>query len=193
MISRVFTLSLLICTASELSAGESNPGPHRTPPPSPEYRLGPDDVLEVVVWKEPDLGTTTVVRPDGKISLPLVSECEAVGRTVPELQRRIAQELSRYIADPVVNVIVKEVKHPKVSVIGQVRKPDQYRIVARMSVLDAVALAGGFTEFAKRDDVVVIRDVGSGARRIRLDLQRLLDGRRAEMFYLQQGDTVYVK
>jgi polysaccharide export outer membrane protein len=188
----MFACALLLWTVQAAPADDSRT---TAPPPlqPPEYRLGPDDVLEVFVWKEPDLSTTTVVRPDGKISLPLINECDAVGRTVLELQQTIKERLSRFVSTPIVNVIVKEVKYPKISVIGQVRKPDQYRIVNRISVLDAIALAGGFTDYAKRDDVIVIRNGASGAQRIRLNLKKLVEDERAQMFYLQQYDTVYVK
>src|SRR6476646_1648358 len=89
-----------------------------------EYRLGPEDVLEVFVWKEPDLSTTVVVRPDGRISLPLANELEAGGKTVAQLQSEITTQLRRYISEPIVNVMVKQINSLKISVLGEVRKPD---------------------------------------------------------------------
>ncbi len=158
------------------------------------YRLGPEDVIEVFVWKEAELSTTMVVRPDGKISLPLIGELEASGKTSLELQEEISRKLRQYVSDPVVNVIVKQVNSPKISLLGEVRKPDVYRIKHRITVLDAIALAGGFTEFAKRDKVIVIRNGSSGQQRIKLNFKRLIkqDGK-DEMFYLQPFDTVYVE
>src|SRR6185503_19391038 len=168
------------------------------PPKSPannsttsEYRLGAEDLIECFVYKEPELTTTVVVRPDGMISLPLVGEIQATGKTAPELQAEITSKLHEFNADPVVSVIVKEINSPKISVFGEVRKPDVFPIKQKMTVLNAIALAGGFTEFAKRDRVIVIRTGSSGQERIKLNVERLLkDG---TPFYLQASDTVFVE
>src|SRR5258708_11545875 len=92
-------------------------------PAASEYRLGPEDVIEVFVWKEPDLSTTVVVRPDGRISLPLANELEAGGKTVKQLQNEITKQLSRYLSDPMVNVMVNQIKSVKISVLGEVLDP----------------------------------------------------------------------
>jgi len=158
---------------------------------SSEYRLGSEDLIECFVYKEPELTTTAIVRPDGMISLPLVGEIQATGRTAPELQVEITSKLLEFMADPVVSIIVKEINSPKISVFGEVRKPDVFPIKQRMTVLNAIALAGGFTEFAKRDHVIVIRAGSSGQERIKLNLERLIkDG---APFYLQAADTVFVE
>lgn len=158
-----------------------------------EYRLGPEDVVEIFVWKEPELSRTVVVRPDGKISMPLITELEASGKTAAQLQTEITTKLRQLVTDPVVNVIVKEINSPKISVLGEVRKPDVYSIKHKVTVLDAIALAGGFTEFAKRDKVLVLRNGSSGQQRIALNLKRLLKDGGGEVFYLEPSDTVYVE
>ena len=160
-----------------------------------EYRLGPEDVVEIFVWKEPELSRTVVVRPDGKISMPLITELEASGKTAAQLQTEITTKLRQLVTDPVVNVIVKEINSPKISVLGEVRKPDVYSIKHKITVLDAIALAGGFTEFAKRDKVLVLRNGNgsSGQQRIALNLKRLLKDGGGEVFYLEPSDTVYVE
>lgn len=159
-----------------------------------EYRLGPGDVVEVFVWKEPDLTTTVVVRPDGKISLPLIAEFQASGKTAGQLQSEITTGLQKYLSEPVVNVIIKEVNAPKISVLGNVRKPDVFKMQNKITVLDAIALAGGFTDFARRDRVTIIRNGSSGTQqKIKVNLKRYLNTRDySEAFYLQQNDTVYV-
>jgi len=158
-----------------------------------EYQLGPEDVIQVFVWKEDDLTTTAVIRPDGKISLKLVGEIVASRKTPNQLQQEIVEKLKAYVSKPVVNVIVMEVNSPKVSVFGEVRKPDVYKIKQRTTVLDAVAAAGGLTEFAKKNKVLVIRDDPKGPQRFMLNLDSMLDGGKAPIFYLQPGDKIYVQ
>ena len=158
-----------------------------------DYRLGPEDLVEVFVWKEPDLTTTVAVRPDGRISLPLTNELQASGQTVTELQGEITKRLARFIANPIVNVMVKEVKSPKISVLGEVKKPDVYKMLQKLSVLDAIALAGGFTEFAKPEKVVVIRNGSGAVQRIPVNVKKLLKAGRGEVFPLQPSDVVYVQ
>jgi polysaccharide export outer membrane protein len=158
-----------------------------------EYRLGPEDQIQFFVWKEPDLSTTVVVRPDGKVSLPLIGEIEAVGKTAKQLQDETAKRLHQFVTDPVVTVIVTQVNSPKISVLGQVKRPDVYRIKQRMTVLDAIALAGGFTEYADRDKVVIIRNGKWGVQRIKLNLKPLIKDGRSSLAYVQPADTVYVE
>jgi polysaccharide biosynthesis/export protein len=158
-----------------------------------EYRLGPEDQLQFFVWKEPDLSTTVVVRPDGKISLPLIGEVEAVGKTAKQLQDETGKRLHQFVTEPVVTVIVTQVNSPKISVLGQVKRPDMYRLKQRMTVLDAIALAGGFTEYANGDKVVIIRNGKWGVQRIKLNLKPLIKDGKSSLAYVQPADTVYVE
>ena len=158
-----------------------------------EYRLGPEDVIEVFVWKQPDLSTTAVIRPDGKVSLPLLGELEATGKTAVQLQEEVTARLLRYVADPMVNVTVTEVNSPKISVLGQVNKPDRYPIKQRLTVLDAIALAGGFTDFAKRDKITIIRNGGSDKIRIQVNLKKVVQDGGGEVYYVEPLDTIYVQ
>ena len=157
-----------------------------------EYRLGPEDVIGVMVWKQPDLSTSVVVRPDGKISLALLGELEATGKTSLQLQEEITKRLRQYVSDPMVNVVVNEINSPKISVLGQVRKPDRYHIKQRLTVLDAIALAGGFTDFAKRDKVTIIRNSGPDKIRIQVNLRQVVQDDRGEVYYIEPLDTIYV-
>jgi polysaccharide biosynthesis/export protein len=159
-----------------------------------EFRLGPDDVVEVFVYKEQELSATVVVRPDGKISLPLIGELSVNGKTAVELQKEIAQKLFQYIAQPTVNVIVKEVNSAKVSILGEVKTPGMYKIKDRSTVLDALALAGGFTEYAKRDKVTLIRIQSNGQQQqFRINVDDQLKGRKGELFYILPYDKIYVQ
>jgi polysaccharide export outer membrane protein len=160
---------------------------------APEYRLGPEDVIDVFVWKEPELSTTVVIRPDGRISLPLTNEIDASGKTAVQLQREITEKLREYVAQPVVSVMVKQVNSLKISVLGEVRRPDVYRIKNRVTVLDAIAMAGGFSDLAKRSKVVVLRNAPSGPQRIKVNVKELVTDDSRAPFYLQSQDTVYVE
>lgn len=159
----------------------------------PDYRLGPEDLIDVFVWKEPDLSTTVVIRPDGKISLPLASELEASGKTASELQQEITERLRRYLKEPIVNVMVKQINSLKISVLGEVRKPDVYRIKNRVTVLDAIAMAGGFTDLARPNRVVVLRSTPSGQQRIKINVKQTVADESGALFYLLPQDTVYVE
>jgi polysaccharide export outer membrane protein len=159
-----------------------------------EFKLGPDDVIEVFVYKEPDLSPTVVVRPDGKVSLPLIGELSVNGKTAVDLQKEIAQKLTHYISEPVVNVIVKEVNSAKVSVLGEVKTPGMYKIKDRATVIDAIALAGGFTEYAKRDKVTLIRIDQSGQQHAsQINVEDQLKGRKGDLYYILPYDKIYVQ
>lgn len=171
------------------SAASSKP---RAAPAEAAYQLGAEDLLEVHVWKEPELSTTATVRPDGRITLPLAGELVAAGKTVEELQAEIATALGEYVEMPVVTVMVKAINSPQISVLGEVRRPGRYRIAQRATILDAIALGGGFTEFARRDEVVVLRQTSYGVRRIPVDVESLVR-HGSNPLALKSGDTIYVE
>jgi len=184
---------LLMAGAALVLAADDAKPPASTTSGDAEYRLGAEDVIEVFVWKEPDLSTTVVVRPDGRISLPLANELVASGKTAVELQQEITARLSKYAIQPVVNVMVKQVNSLKISVLGEVRRPDVYRIKNRVTVLDAIAMAGGFTDLARPNKVIVLRNTSNGQQRIRVNIKQLVDDDTGAPFYLQTLDTVYVE
>jgi len=183
---------LLAASAALVPAADTQP-PAGIPSHEAEYRLGPEDVIEVFVWKEPELSTTVTIRPDGRISLPLANELDASGKTAAELQTEITTRLSKYVVQPVVNVMVKQVNSLKISVLGEVRRPDVYRIKNRVTVLDAIAMAGGFTDLARPNKVIVLRHSTAGLQRIRINIKQLVDDDSSAPFFLQTLDTVYVE
>lgn len=191
---RSLSVILMLCLAGALSSAATGAQKKPTPLPIPpqEYRLGADDVISVFVWKEPDLSTTLTVGPDGRISMPLINDVQASGKTALQLQDEIKQKLSNYITDPLVTVSVREFNSFKFSVLGEVRTPGVYKSSQRVTVLDAIAMAGGFTEFAKRDDVTVIRN-GNQDQRININLKKYLKNGKSENLYLEPADVVYVK
>lgn len=191
-------VSLLVLSSMALVAKADDiykPAPKPLPTTNPgtsEYRLGPEDVIDVFVWKEPELTTTVVIRPDGRISLPLAGELEASGKPAAQLQQEITEKLRQYITGPIVNVIVKQVNSLKISVLGEVRKPDVFRIKNRVTVLDAIAMAGGFTDLARPTRVTVLRNTSTGPQRIKVNIKQVVADDTAP-FYLQSLDTVYVE
>ena len=187
------TTTLVFVTVSLIAKAADVHRPIYASSAAPEYHLGPEDVIEVFVWKEPELSTTVVIRPDGRISLPLTNEIDASGKTAVQLQREITDKLREYIAQPVVSVMVKQVNSLKISVLGEVRRPDVYRIKNRVTVLDAIAMAGGFSDLAKQNKVVVLRNAPSGPRRIKVNVKHLVTDDSQAQFYLQPLDTVYVE
>jgi len=195
---RFTTLCVIVVTAIGFTAAHAqNPATATTTPRAygdSEFRLGPEDVIEVSVYQEKELSTIVPVRPDGKISIPLIGEMPASGKTAVELQKEIAQRYSRFIAEPAVTVVVKEVNSPKVSVLGEVKNPGMYKIKDRATVLDAIAMAGGTTEYAKKDKIMVIRlDAAGEQQNLNVNLEDLIKGRRAEPFYVLPYDKIYVK
>ncbi len=158
-----------------------------------DYRLGADDLVEVAVWKEPALSASVPVRPDGKVSLPMAGELEAAGRTVEELRAAVVERLRPFVPEPVVSVMVKEVRAARFFVLGEVAHPGAFPLTAGTTVLSAITTAGGPTEFARTSHVVVIRppDAGGSWRRLRVHFGDVLDGRVTPVPLLP-GDTVYV-
>ena len=138
-----------------------------------EYVIGPEDVLDIAVWENTALTRTVPVRPDGKISLPLLNDVHAAGLTPMALRERLAEGLTDYIPSPVVSVLVREVHSFKVAVIGQVKAAGRYEIKDRATVLDVLAMAGGVTEYAARGRIVVLRQSGPSPRQIPFPYDRL--------------------
>lgn len=166
-------------------------------PPQPiskDYKIGVDDVLTVNVWHEPDLSRNITVRPDGKISLPLVGEIKASGMTPPQLQTELRTDLAQFIKDPELTVIVAEIRSRRVNVIGEVIHPGTFAITQQMGVLDAIAEAGGLKEFAKQKQIYVLRETSAGKRvHLDYDYRDVLKGKNnAEDILLQPNDTVVV-
>jgi polysaccharide export outer membrane protein len=125
-------------------------------PPS-DYVIGPDDQLSIVFWRDKDLTSDVTVRPDGKISLPLLNDVQAAGLTPEQLRARITEDAKRYIEDPTAAVVVRQINSRKVFITGQVNKPGPYPITAPTTVLQLIAMAGGVTDYAKSSEIVVMR------------------------------------
>ena len=158
------------------------------------YVIGANDVLAISVWKEPDVSRTVPVRSDGKISLPLVGELQASGQTPRQLEQEIIKRLQSYISEPEVTVIVTDSKSQKVNILGMVARPGAYLLTSSTTVLDAIAMAGGFKDFAKQKSVYVLRQAPDGTqKRIPFNYKEVIKGKNPEQnIRLQAGDTVVV-
>lgn len=157
------------------------------------FVIGNDDVLAINVWKEPDISRSIPVRSDGKISLPLVGEVQAAGLTPLKLEKDIAERLKSYISEPEVTVMVQQVNSQKFNILGQVNKPGSYVIANSPTVLDALALAGGFRDFAKKKSIYVLRHGPGGEVRLAFNYKDVSQGKNMEQnVKLQPGDTIIV-
>jgi polysaccharide export outer membrane protein len=152
-----------------------------------DFKLSREDVVEVSVWKEPDLSRTVPVRPDGKITLPLLGDVQAEGLKPAELENKVAEGLKPFVRDPHVTVIVHDVNGAKVFVTGMVAHPGAFPLRNSMGLLQALAMAGGLAEFADRDEIKVLHADG---RRVEVDYDSLVSGE--SKVYLGPGDTVVV-
>ncbi|HVO31604.1 MAG TPA: polysaccharide biosynthesis/export family protein [bacterium] len=163
------------------------------PEASEPYRIGPEDVIEVVVWRHDELGRVVPVRPDGMISLPLLNDVRAEGLTPMELRETIAAGLKNFVVStPEVAVIVREIHSRSVTLLGEVTRPGRYELRGPTRLLDAVAQAGGFTEYASRRHVVIFRRSDGELRQIEVDRTALLSGGERHDPDLRAGDLVVV-
>jgi len=158
----------------------------------PAYRLGPEDVVHVSVWESKELTTDVTVRPDGKISLPLINDIQAAGLTPAELANVISQKLLEYIKDPHVTVVVTQLIATKIYVMGNVLKPGNYPLRQEMNVLQALSLAGGFTTFASPRSIKLIRGTGNGREILKINYYKMIEESGEGNYMLKPGDTIVV-
>jgi polysaccharide export outer membrane protein len=195
ILTRVALLILLVAL-SGVTACASRALP---PPPEPDpmemddYVIGHSDNLEITVWKNPELSNTVVVRHDGKISLPLLDDVQAVGLTPLELKEVLTEGLREFVGDPEVTVTVTQMNSYVVYVLGEVARQGPIPLTRNLRVLDALSTAGGFGTFADRDDIRILRRSSKGIQEFRFDYDAYLKGQVPEAnLLLQRGDTIVV-
>ena len=181
------------------TAATPSPSVGEAPAPTPRivespdaFRIGPEDVIDVQVWKNDELSRVVPVRPDGMISLPLVNDIRAAGLTAVELRQQIAQRLSEFVPSPEVSVMVREVHSVKVAVLGAVRMPGHYEVKSAATVLELIARAQGLTEFADRGRIVILRQKGGDTQRIPFNYRKVAEGSEQENFYVRPGDIIVI-
>lgn len=161
---------------------------------TPDYVIGVEDILGINVWREPEMSRTVAVRPDGKITLPLLGEFEADGKTPKELEAIIVQKIQTLVTNPEVSVIVQDIRSQKFNVVGEVMKPGTYVLSSRMTVLDAIAVSGGFKDFAKPKKMYILRKKRDGtSTRIPVNYSKIITGDAPEQnIALETRDTIVV-
>jgi polysaccharide export outer membrane protein len=159
-----------------------------------DYVIGQDDLLSILFWREPEMSAQVRVRPDGKVSLPLLREVQASGLTPDQLRRQLETEAGRFVANVNATVMVTEINSRRVFVTGEVGRPGAFPLAGSMSVLQAIALAGGLLEFADAKHIEIVREAGGRTTRLRFNYKAVVQGRNHEQSgLLQPGDTVVVR
>jgi polysaccharide export outer membrane protein len=182
-----FFLLASSCTMKDLPRAPETP-----PTGTDEYRIGPEDRLRIDVWKQPNMSAVVPVRSDGKISIPLVPDIQAAGMTPVQLKYNITTELGKLIEDPTVSVIVEEINSLKISVAGSVRKPGVYKIGKRLSIIEAISLAGGLEPMADARRIRLIRNQNGTESIYQVDYNAVVNGDVKQNIVLMPGDTVVV-
>jgi len=179
-------LMVIFCTQSQSFAGE-------TAIKEDLYVIGRGDVLGVHVWKEDELSIDVIVRMDGRITLPLAGEVDAAGKTPPEVRTEIEKKLKEFIEAPVVTVSLKNATSQKFYVLGEVQKTGEYPLIKKLKVLQAFALAGGFTQWASKDEIVLLRTVDGKEQIIRINYKQIAKGKELDKnLQIMADDTIIV-
>ena len=174
------------------NAVNAPPMPQTVSQAGPEYRMGPEDLIKVSVWENTQLTLDLVVRPDGKISMPLIQDVVAEGQTAAELANTIHQRLLTFIKEPQVSVVVLQVNAPKYFVIGNVTRPGTYPLRSETSVLQGLALAGGFTPFASPRNIKLIRNKAGKQEVRKVNYNDMISEGGEGNYILMSGDTIVV-
>jgi polysaccharide export outer membrane protein len=182
-----------LAAQSPQPAGAAPPNAAASVPLPAGYVIGPDDVLTIVFWREKDLSADVVVRPDGRISLPLLNEIQAGGLTPDELRVQLMKAATKYVGDPNATVQVKEIRSRKVFITGNVAKPGNFPLMGDMNVLQVIALAGGLQEYADSKNIVVMRTEGGRQRSFKFNYKDVVKQKHVEQnILLKPGDVVVV-
>ncbi len=192
MMTAALCLSLVASLAAQSKqdkdSGRSAPGTD-----DPAYVIGPEDVLNVNVWKEAEVSGSVPVRPDGKISMPLLNDVQAAGLTPTQLAADITEKLKKYLEQPRVTVVVSAINSRRVYILGQVARPGAFPLLPGMTVLQALSSAGGLAEFAHSKDIYVLRTEAGKQQKMPFNYKAVLKGQNSEQnIALKAGDTIVV-
>jgi polysaccharide export outer membrane protein len=158
-----------------------------------DFVIGTEDILGINVWREPEMSRVVPVRPDGKISLPLLGEFEAAGSTAKQLEAKLTKKLETIVTNPQVTVIVQDIRSQKYSIMGEVNRPGSFALTPQMTLLDAVAVAGGLRDFAKPKKMYILRrGPNNSSTKIPVNYKEILNGAAGQNITLQARDTIVV-
>jgi polysaccharide biosynthesis/export protein len=190
-VSIIFLSSTILILANLCTAAEQPP--EQKTAASAQYLIGPNDLLNIFVWKEVDLTQDVTVMPDGRITYPLIGEIEAQGQTVTGLKEKIAEKLKNFISSPEVTVIIKESRSRLIYTIGKLNKPGPFQLQPSMTVLQALSTAGGFTEWADTKSIMIVRRNNNKEVMFRFNYQDFISGKNLEQnIVLESNDTIVV-
>lgn len=182
--------------AAQPARPPAQPAPAAQPAPlvpPDDYVIGAEDVLGVVFWREPELSGDVTVRPDGRITLPVIGELEAIGLRPEQLRQRIATSATKYLTAPNVSVVVRAINSRRIFVTGRVTTPGTHLLKGPLTVLQAIAMAGGLTEYADAKNIAVLRPINGSVVRLQFNYKDVSKGKKLEQnVLLQPGDTVVV-
>jgi polysaccharide export outer membrane protein len=196
LVAAISTFLLSICSFAGLSAQvaprPADPAANAVAPP-PDYVIGPEDVLGIVFWREPDMNGDVTVRPDGRVTLPLIGELRAEGLRPEALRDQIQTAAAKYMAAPNVSVVVRQINSRKVFITGRVTTPGTYPLSGPRNVMQIIALAGGLNEYADAKNITVLRNIGGRSISFKFNYKEVSRGKKLEQnILLQPGDTVVV-
>jgi polysaccharide biosynthesis/export protein len=178
--------------AAQAPPATYNPAP-RSATGDPNYVIGPQDVLDISVWKEPELTRTIPVRPDGKISMPLLNDVQAAGLTPMQLAAQITTSLKKFVTDPQVTIIVTVINSQRIYLLGEVNRPGAFPLLPDMTVVEALSSAGGFTQFANVKKIYILRKENGKQDKYPFNYKEVISGKAPDQnIILRAGDTIVV-
>src|ERR1700756_4655017 len=178
---------------SDANTTAAQAAPKKAATDDPNYVIGPQDVLDISVWKEPELTRAVPVRPDGKISMPLLNDVQAAGLTPIQLAANITAGLKKFVTDPQVTIIVKQINSQRVYILGEVTRAGAYPLLPNMTVLQALSHGGGFTQFANLKKIYVLRVENGKQEKHSFNYKDVVAGKAADQnIFLKAGDTIVV-
>ena len=198
---RAVVTAAVMLTAANLVAAQAKPAASRNAAPAvptgvplpDDYVIGPDDQLTIFFWREKEMSGDVAVRPDGRISLPLINDVHAAGLTPEQLRTRLTEAAAKLFEDPNVTVVVKQINSRKVYITGQVSKPGPYALTSPTTVVQLIAMAGGVAEYAKAKNITIVRVVNGKQQSLRFNYDEVEKGKKMEQnILLLPGDTVIV-
>jgi polysaccharide export outer membrane protein len=199
-LAAVTTLACLGGATARAQTATAQPRTSTAPPatprgeaPPPDYVIGADDVLSIVFWRDKDMSADVTVRPDGKISLPLLNEIQAAGYTPEQLRAKLVEAAGKYIEEPNTTVVVREIHSRKVFITGNIANPGAYPLTSEINVLQLVAQAGGLVEYADSKNIVVLRKQDGRQRSFKVNYNEVIKQKNVQQnISLKPGDTVVV-